>query len=82
MVLAVKLVQHMAGTNEDGHLQSALSKSFSGAFSKVRFPLTPKQDFVKQTKVVERVENGSRCQTTKEHQLGCPELLVLGCSSS
>ena len=45
------------------------------------FPLTPKQDFVKQRKGVEGVENGSRCQTTKENQLGCPELLVLGSSS-
>ena len=40
-----------------------------------------KQGFVKTEKRGNKSGNSSRCQTTKEHQLGCPEGLALDCSS-
>lgn len=45
------------------------------------FPFITKRDFVKTEERGNYSGNGSRCQTTKEHPLGCPELLALGCSN-
>lgn len=72
----------MAGTHTDRHLHSSLFKSLSVAPTfQSPFPSYNQAGFCKTEDRGSKSGNVGRCQTTKKHQLRCPELLALGCSS-